>query len=77
MTRILYLNHLTLYYKRLGPQTEKLHSEFTPLLYKTHPTFTQANQFTPINQKLIKENNSAKKISVELYEPFTLESWEF
>jgi hypothetical protein len=23
---------------------------------------------------LIKENNSAKKISVELYEPFTLES---
>jgi hypothetical protein len=24
---------------------------------------------------LIKENNSAKKISVELYEPFTLESW--
>jgi hypothetical protein len=36
MTRILgYLNHLTLYYKRLGPQTEKLHSEFkaSPLLY--------------------------------------------
>jgi hypothetical protein len=64
MTRILvYLNHLTLYYKRLGPQTEKPYSEFkaSPLLYKTHPTFTQANQFTPINQKLIKENNSAKK----------------
>jgi hypothetical protein len=35
MTRILgYLNHLTPYYKRLGPQTEKLHSEFkaSPLL---------------------------------------------
>jgi SpoVK/Ycf46/Vps4 family AAA+-type ATPase len=42
-------------------------------LYKTHPTFTQANQFTPINQKLIKENS--KKFSVELYEPFTVESW--
>jgi hypothetical protein len=76
MTRILgYLNHLTLYKKRLGPQTEKLHSEFkaSPLLYKTHPTFTQANQFTPINQKLIKKITRPKKF--QLYEPFTLESW--
>jgi hypothetical protein len=40
-------------------------------LYKTH---LLTNQFTPINQ-FDKENNSAKKISVELYEPFTLESW--
>jgi hypothetical protein len=51
MTRILvYLNHLTLYYKRLGPQTEKLLFEFkaSPLLYKTHPTFNK--QIRPINQ---------------------------
>jgi hypothetical protein len=58
-----YLNHLTLYYKRLGPK-QKNYSEFkaSPLLYKP-PNF-KANQFTPINQKLIKENNSAKKISI-------------
>jgi hypothetical protein len=74
MTRILvYLNHLTLYYKRLGPQIEK-YSEFkaSPLLYKTPNFYKQS--LRPLI-KIDKENNSAKKISVELYEPFTLESW--
>jgi hypothetical protein len=51
MTRILgYLNHLTpLLQKRLGPQTEKLHSEFKASPFVKTPNF-YANQFTPINR---------------------------
>jgi hypothetical protein len=62
MTRILvYLNHLTLYYKRLGPQTENhIPSLRLHLCCIKRTQLLQANQFTPINQKLIKENNSAK-----------------
>jgi hypothetical protein len=71
MTRILgYLNHLTLYYKRLGPkQKNYIPSLRLHLCCIKRITFTQANQFTPINQKIDKENNSAKK-RFELYEPF-------
>jgi hypothetical protein len=42
-----YLNHLTLYYKRLGPQTEKLHSEFkaSPLLYNAPNFYTSKSVY--------------------------------
>jgi hypothetical protein len=74
MTRILvYLNHLTLYYKRLGPQTEKyIPSLRLHLCCIKRITFTKQISLRPLI-KIDKEK--AKKISVELYEPFTLESW--
>lgn len=56
--------------------TELFEQSSSSLLYKTQSNYTQANQFTPISKELRKGDDSSKHFSIEMYEPFTFESWK-